>query len=252
LRISSGRTQTSSLSSSCCRAVATCLGSNRGGERSKCIRRRRSITGIIFNASVQYPQHVEELPPFAAIKEVEDDLRRGTTPFSIVRPTFYLQNLLLPYAALSIAMRDVLQYPVEERQRLAWVSVEDIARLIDHLLRTASMGVSVAAGGRRALDGTELARSFSEGLGRPIRYQSLGLDEFEAGVDQALGAGVGKRVSAIFRFIERHPDDRAFVSQPYAQPQNRPMFEMTNQVTQWVAAHQAEFSAQSTGGRIPS
>ena len=41
-----------------------------------------------------------------------------------------------------------------------------------------------------------------EGLGRTIRYQSLNLDEFERSIDQALGPSVGKRISAIFRFIE--------------------------------------------------
>jgi uncharacterized protein YbjT (DUF2867 family) len=67
------------------------------GQRAlECIRRTRSINGVIFNASVQYPRHIEELPSFGATKEIEGDLRRSGVPFSMVHPTFLLENLLLP------------------------------------------------------------------------------------------------------------------------------------------------------------
>jgi hypothetical protein len=66
-----------------------------------------------------------------------------------------------------------------------------------------------------------------------------------------LGPGVGKRISGIFRFIDRHPNDRLFVSQPYVQPDNMPSFEMT-EVAHWVAAHRDAFAAQPVGGRTPS
>jgi hypothetical protein len=105
------------------------------------------------------------------------------------------------------------------------------------------MGVSVQAGGQRAINGPELAKCFSEGLDRPITYHSLNLDEFERGVDQALGPGVGKRISSIFRFIERNPDDIEFVSKPFVQPPQVPSFEFTD-VTKWVAAHRADFNAR--------
>jgi len=209
----------------------------------RCIRQTKSIKGIIFNATVQYPKQLEELPAFSATKEIEETLRDGTVPFSVVHPTFYLQNLLLPWAVHSIATQNILAYPVAEGQPLAWVAAEDIARLIDHLLRHKSMGFSVHAGGQSALNGPELAKCFSEGLDRPIRYHSLNLDEFERGVDQALGPGVGKRVSGIFRFIERNPDDIEFVSKPFVQPAQVPSFESTD-VTKWVAAHRAEFNVR--------
>ena len=45
------------------------------GERAlECIRRTRSIKAVIFNASVQYPRHIEELPGWVATKKIEDEL----------------------------------------------------------------------------------------------------------------------------------------------------------------------------------
>jgi uncharacterized protein YndB with AHSA1/START domain len=139
----------------------------------------------------------------------------------------------------------VLTYPVSAEHAFAWVSTEDLARLIDQLLKYNVLGATVYAGGKRAINGTELAKCFSEGLGRPIRYHSLDLDEFERGVDQALGPGVGKRISAIFRFIERHPDDLDFLARPFVQPAQLPAFESTD-VTKWVAEHKAAYAAAPT------
>jgi uncharacterized protein YbjT (DUF2867 family) len=219
-------------------------GRRRKGQKAlACIKRVPAIKGVIFNASVQYPKHIDELPTWVATREIETALRSGSVPVSTVHPTFLLQNLLLPYATYSIVTQGALTYPVEARHAFAWVSAEDIARLIDHLLRHQAMGVVALAGGKRALDGNELAQSFSDGLGRPIRYQSLNLDDFEHSIDQAIGPGVGKRISAIFRFIERHPDDLAFLARPFVQPEGVGPFECTD-VAKWVAAHRTDFTAQ--------
>jgi uncharacterized protein YbjT (DUF2867 family) len=214
----------------------------KGTRALDCVRRGRSIKGVIFNASVQYPGHIQELPGFVATKEIEDELRRSEVPFSIVHLTFLLENLLLPYAVYSIANEGVLAHPVSEQHAFAWTSTQDLARLIDHLLRHEVMGVSVLAGGKRAINGAELARCFSEGLGRTIRYHSLDLDDFERGIDQAIGPGVGKRVSAIFRFIERHPDDLDFLARSFVQPPQLPAFEPID-VTTWVAGHRDIYTA---------
>src|SRR6516164_11210062 len=207
----------------------------------ECIGRGRGIKGVIFNASVQYPRHIEELPTWVATKGIEDELRRRQIPFSVIHPTFYLDNLLLPYATYSIASTGVLAYPVSEQHAFAWTSADDVARLVDHMLKHNAMGVSVLAGGKRAINGVELAKCFSEGLGRTIRYQSLDLDQFEVSIDQAIGPGVGKRISAIFRFIERHPDDLEFLARPFVQPAQMPAFEATD-VTKWIAAHRAAYA----------
>src|SRR5262249_34756979 len=134
----------------------------------------------------------------------------------------------------------VLAYPVSEHHAFAWTSIGDTARLINNILNHHRLGLSVLAGGKRAINGIDLARCFSEGLGRPIRYRSLGLDEFERAIDLAIGPGVGRRISAIFRSIERHPDDLEFLARPFDQQAQLPAFEPTN-VTQWVAAHKAAY-----------
>jgi uncharacterized protein YbjT (DUF2867 family) len=215
----------------------------RKGERAlTCIQRARSIKGVIFNASVQYPHHIDELPTFAATREMAQALRDANLKFSTVHPTFLLQNLLLPYATYAIATTNTITYPVVARHAFSWVAAEDIARLIDHLLQHAAFGLTVYAGGKRALDGNELAQAFSEGLGRSIRYQSLDLDAFEQSIDQAIGPGVGKRISTIFRFIERHPDDLDFLARPFEQPSQVPPFAST-EVVKWVRAHREAFAS---------
>lgn len=105
---------------------------------------------------------------------------------------------------------------------------------------------TLGVGGLQAVHGPDLALAFSRGLGRTIRYLPLALDDFEAGVDRAIGPGVGEAVGAIFRFIERHPDDRAFVSAPLDLPTGFPAFEPTP-VEQWVASRTEVFGPREPG-----
>ncbi|HKA04176.1 MAG TPA: hypothetical protein VKD67_07595, partial [Acidimicrobiales bacterium] len=84
--------------------------------------------------------------------------------------------------------------------------------------------------------------AFSDRLGRTVKYEPLALDAFEAGVDAAIGPGVGKQVGAIFRFIDQHPDDRAFVNTPLAMPDDYPSFAPTSPAD-WIAAHRRVFTA---------
>jgi len=112
---------------------------------------------------------------------------------------------------------------------------------------TGQGGLGVGTGAKTAISGVELASAFSTALNRNIRYMALPLDAFEEGVDAAVGPGVGQQVGAIFRFIERHPDDRGFVSRPFWVPAGFPPFEPAS-VTGWVAAHAHAFSPADDGG----
>ena len=68
------------------------------------------------------------------------------------------------------------------------------------------------------------------------------MGEFEQGVDAALGDRAGSRVSAVFRFIQGHPDDRNFVSLAFTYTPGRKRFRPTS-VDTWVKPHSDVFEA---------
>jgi NAD(P)H dehydrogenase (quinone) len=199
------------------------------------------INKIVLNASVHYPRRSDELPQFAARHDVEREFLQSGRQVSVVHAPFLLSNLQLPWASHSIANQGVLSYPVTADVALCWTAPDDLGRLIALVIEYDLYGSALNAGARAAMRGSELAAAFSEALQRRITYSPTPLDAFEAGVDAAIAPGVGKQVGAIFRFIERHPDDRAFVSMPFATPTYFPPFEPMT-VTEWVTANVNAFS----------
>jgi hypothetical protein len=144
------------------------------------------------------------------------------------------------WACHSIAKAGVLSYPIAGEQTLSWVAPEDIGRLSAIVIRDELYGFTLLAGARRTVRGEALASAFSRALGRDIRYEALPLDAFEAGVDAALGPGVGKQVGAIFRFTQNNPGDLDFVTTPFSAPEGFPAFEPMP-LEDWIAAHRDAF-----------
>lgn len=203
------------------------------------------VQKIIYNPSVQVPRQAEELPSFAATSDIEAELRRTGLAYTVIRPTFLLQNLLLPWVTHSIASSGALVYPIAAGRALSWVACEDVGRLAATIISHDGYGHSIDLGACQAIDGDTLAHHFSLALERPIDYVSLPLDQFEANVDAALGSGAGQRIGAIFRFIQNHPDDLDFVTSTFTPPPFDPAFAPTT-VTDWIHQNRNAY----TTGRI--
>jgi len=202
--------------------------------------RSTGIRKVVLNTAVQFPRLTPELPTFAAKQDLERSVLQSGARVTVIRPSFFLSNLLLPWAAHSIAKEGVLRYPIADQQVVSWVAPEDVGRLAAITICNELYGHTILAGARRAVHGEVLAKAFSRALKREVRYEALPLDAFEAGIDAALGPGVGKQVGAIFRFIENHPDDLDFVTTSFSASAGFPPFEPMV-LEDWVTAHRDAF-----------
>jgi uncharacterized protein YbjT (DUF2867 family) len=205
------------------------------------------ITKIVWNSSVDFPTRSGELPQFAAKRDAERQVLASGLQVTVIRSPFLLSNLLLPWARQSVAAQGVLAYPVAADVSLCWAAPEHIGCLVSMVVGGQLYGHTLHAGAKTAITGDELASVFSAALDRNIRYMPLRLDAFEEGVDAALGPGIGREVGAIFRFIDRHADDRDFVSHPFWVPADFPPVEPTS-IAHWVRAHAHAFS--HAGGAV--
>jgi uncharacterized protein YbjT (DUF2867 family) len=202
--------------------------------------RSAGIQRVVLNTAVQFPGLTPELPTFAAKQDLERSVLQSGARVTVIRPSFLLSNLLLPWATHSIARDCVLRYPIADQQELSWTAPEDIGRLAAITICSELFGHTILAGGRLAVRGEALAKAFSRALEREIRYEALPLDAFEAGVDAALGPGVGKQVGAIFRFIRNNRDDLDFVTTSFSASAGFPAFEPMA-LEDWVTAHRDAF-----------
>jgi uncharacterized protein YbjT (DUF2867 family) len=202
------------------------------------------IHTIIFNAGVQSPRTVAELPQFDVRRALEDRVRASGLKWVVLRPTFLLQNLLLPWVVQAVVSSGMIVYPVHADLRLFWVAAEDIGRMAAQVLKQEHFGETIDLGGECVVDGNGLADAFGEALARKVVFESLPLDQFERGVDAAIGPGAGKRVSSIFRIIQNHPDDLDFVTKPYS-PSPRIGSFQPMLIPEWVKRHREIFSHSS-------
>lgn len=212
-----------------------------------CAMRLSGIRGVIVKMASAQPAIQTEVASFVANQIIEDKVRASGIAFSIVRPTIYLDNFLKPDTCEGISRRGIIVYPVPANQQIAWTSTDDAARAALTLLENDSFGSDHLISGTDAADGGSLALAFSEALKRDIKFQSLSLDDLEREVDKAMGAGVGKRVSAKFRFLERHPDqaERMLSSPFHPSPPLRGF--LPSPIRNWVTERSSMFISPGSG-----
>lgn len=120
---------------------------------------------------------------------------------AVVAPRLYLENLLLPVVAGPAAEEGVLRYPLPETYPVSWSSHLDVADVVVRLLTDTSETGTVAIGHLPALTGPDLARGFSERLGREVRYEAITPDEFRKLITPLFGAEAAAPVIGLYQAL---------------------------------------------------
>lgn len=113
----------------------------------------------------------------------EDRLRESGVPFTIVRPAFFMQNLL-QYATW-IGADGTWRLPLGDAA-IAMVHASDVAEVIAAVVVAEPLGRDVVVSGGSALTMAEAAGILAEAAGRPVTYVDGDADEY---FDGMLAAG---------------------------------------------------------------
>ncbi len=125
---------------------------------------RRGIRQIAF-LSLQGVQANRKTPHHA----VERYLRERKSPYTFLRPNFFMQNLSTTYAA-PIRDRGEIFVPAG-RSRTAFIDARDVGAVAAvTLTHPGHVGKAYTLSGEQSLTYREVAAVMSEVLGRPIRY----------------------------------------------------------------------------------
>lgn len=204
------------------------------------------IEGLILRlASASRPAPCEE-PSFVANRMIEGLASASGLPFAVVRPTLYLENLLKPSALADILDAGVFSPPIAATQAIAWTSVQDCANAALTLLENGAFGGDHRIAGPESLAGPVFAARLSRAMGRSIRYQAQPIDSFEREIDDAMGPGVGRKISSKFRYFSAYPEEaRTILADPYAPDPALSGFEPMT-IEDWANANRAAFSPAQT------
>lgn len=85
----------------------------------------------------------------------------------------YMENLNAPWSAELVTGDGVLAYPLPAGAPIPWVAQDDVARaVVDELTAATPRPLTVVAG-PAALTGPDAAAALAEGLGRPVRWETI-------------------------------------------------------------------------------
>lgn len=175
------------------------------------------LKGVIVKTGAGKPAVENDVPAFVLNQIIEDKLRRTGVPFSVVRPTMYLENFLRPDGREEIRQNNRISYSLPSHRKIAWTCIGDIAAAALSLLENKTFGADCSISGPEAVDGDGLAVIFSAALQRNIQFQHLPLQTFEQNIDPASSYAAARRLAAAtIRFIAENPEVvTGFLSRPF-------------------------------------
>ena len=132
------------------------------------------------------------VPHFESKNRVEQHIRNTGMRHTILRPVFFMENLL---AMRPQVEQGVLSYPIAPETRLQMVAVDDIGGMVAAAFDKPGhwQGRTVELAGDE-LSMSELAEAFTRMEGREVRYQQMPWDEFEK--------KIGADRTTMFRWFE--------------------------------------------------
>lgn len=205
--------------------------------------RTEGIGAVILRlSSASRPAPCTE-PSFLANQAAEEEVRRSGLPVAVVRPTFYLDNLLRPATRAEIVETGIFSLPVTEDRKVAWTSVDDCAEAALRLLARGPSGGDHRIAGPRAVSGPDLAGLLTQCLARPVRYRAEPVAEFEQAVEAARGGGMGARIGSKFRYFADHAEEmREILAEPFRPQAELAGFEPRDPAD-WLMRHRTAFLA---------
>ena len=143
---------------------------------------------LVFNTSTRVPEMSTNVWAFELKRKMEARLVQSDTPFIVVRPTFYMENLLGPWTMNSVIQRNIVAYTLEPDRKASWISAWDMAQFCVSALEHPELaGSSIDVGGPEQLNGHEIAERISKISGQTMPYESIPINEFENLVSEFIG-----------------------------------------------------------------
>lgn len=175
--------------------------------------REANLKRLVFTTGGPAYDALPPIPMVAALRGMTDAVLSCGIPSVVLRPTFYLENLLMPHVFAEIIERGTLSYPpLSAARRVSWTAQEDQASFAVAALTAESVvGKAFDIASPQPVTGDELAALLSDKLNRRINYAPLTPAEFGAGLSQAYGTEVGEMIAGLYEATDKLPDDGAVI-----------------------------------------
>jgi uncharacterized protein YbjT (DUF2867 family) len=153
---------------------------------------RSGVSHIVYTSVGAADQHTG-IPFFDSKYQIEEHIRALGVPYTILRPVFFMENLL----GVAGAIREgTLAFPMTPDRTLQMIAVDDIGALaataFEHSQKWLGRVLELAGD---EISMKDLAALLSRTLGREVRYTQAPWDEFER--------SAGPAVTAMWRWFQQ-------------------------------------------------
>jgi uncharacterized protein YbjT (DUF2867 family) len=125
---------------------------------------------------------------------------------AVIAPTFYLENLLMPYVLDAVRERGVLPYPIRADFPASWASHLDIADAVVALFDRPDITGVVSVGQYPAITGPDLAEAFGAHFGKDVVFEQITPERFRSSVAPLIGEGPAADVAGAYAAMSTLPD----------------------------------------------
>ena len=175
---------------------------------------KAKIKLLVFNSSTRVPSIPTNTWAFELKRKMEGRLLQSDVPFIVVRPTFYMENLLGPWTLVPLSQRQVVTYVHAADRKVSWICAWDMAKFCVSALEHPELaGSFIDVGGPEQLDGNEIAERISEITGTELRYEQADINNFAEYLEKFAGARTAGEIKALNQWwIDNKDYDPGFVT----------------------------------------
>ncbi|MCX2978626.1 SDR family oxidoreductase [Candidatus Marimicrobium litorale] len=132
------------------------------------------VERLVYNTSSWVPDTPCGEPNYDGNLVREDIFAVSGTPFTIIRPVLFMDNLLTNWVKPGLIHEGLYRYPHKATMCANWICLDDVAKfMIAALNRDDLAGERIVVGGPQALSPLDIAEALSQAIGKPIRYQYI-------------------------------------------------------------------------------
>ncbi|MEE1762436.1 NmrA family NAD(P)-binding protein [Streptomyces sp. SP18BB07] len=161
-----------------------------------------STSGALIDSA--HPQL--RAPDDSAVHTLVRGLEETGLSYAVIAPRLFLENLLLPPILDAVRTEGVLRYPPAADFPVSWSSHLDNADVAAALFDRPDVTGTIAVGQHPGVTGPDLARAFTDHLGRRVSYEPLSPQAFGHLLVPLIGDAGAAAVTALYEGLATVPD----------------------------------------------
>ncbi len=174
---------------------------------------RKGLQRIVFSTGGCCGEQMPACGFVDGMRAISDRILSAEVPAVVLRPTFYLANLVWPHLIREIREYGKLSYPpFSSRRRMNWTATEDQGLLAVASLSADVAGEAIDIASPEPVTPPELCRMLAGVYGREVHFAPQSIDDFADTLSHLFeSAELGRMVSELYAAIDRIEGDGPIV-----------------------------------------